>query len=135
MEVHQPHGLFCEVQVRARLPVPPEEVFSILTDPDNQKIFRNVQKVVSRNIVFDDKKGKQVVEVVQEGRWKLLFLSGSFPVHLRVEQDKSKNSIKVCIGAWWNYRSTRCIRSPTLPFAPVTHTLILHTPCETRSSN
>lgn len=93
----------------ARIPIPPSEVFEILTDPEQMKCFRSVQAVKQRSLVSDDGRGTQVIHVVQEGKWKFLWLSGSFPVHLRVEQDRRLGRIDFRL-LTPGFMQVRCVR-------------------------
>lgn len=88
-----PRGFFCSIKLLARIPLPPEEVYGILVDPENYKIFRSVKKVRNRRVLWDDKHGKEEVEVEQVGQWRFGPFKGSFNVHLKVNQDRNKKTM------------------------------------------
>ena len=110
VKVWQPAGLLCMIQVRARVPLSPDRIFNILTDIENQKIFRNNGGLRNRTVVKDDGRRLRVIDMVQNGRWRFLMFSGTFPVHLRVTQDshlrkinfklQSTGFMKVFEGEW-----------------------------------
>lgn len=52
-KVYTPDGLFCQVEVRAKIPLAPEEVYAILTDPDNRKVFKNIKEVKRRHVLAE----------------------------------------------------------------------------------
>lgn len=89
-----PDGFWVSLKLIGRIPLPPEEVFDILTDPDNHKIFRSVKAHHNRKLIADDGRGRQEVEVEQVGRWRFGPFAGSFKVHLRVFQDRQEG----CMG-------------------------------------
>ncbi|CAG9464575.1 unnamed protein product [Pedinophyceae sp. YPF-701] len=94
VKVYQPEGLMCLVQVRARVPLSPQEIFDILTSDTNQEVFRNMVGIKSRKILEDDGRGRMKLQLEQEGRWRFLMFRGKFPVNLLVEQDRNKGFIK-----------------------------------------
>lgn len=77
--------------MRARVPLPPREVYNILTAEDNRKIFKSIKCVNARHVLADFKGSlghdRQLVEVDQTGMFKLLFYRGEFSVHTLVDQD------------------------------------------------
>jgi uncharacterized protein YndB with AHSA1/START domain len=88
-----PQGFWCSIKLLARIPLPPEEVYAILTDPENYKIFRSVKAVRNRRILSKNNHGKEEVEVEQVGQWRFGPFKGSFNVHLIVSQDKHNKSM------------------------------------------
>ncbi|KAG7669546.1 hypothetical protein Ndes2526B_g05890 [Nannochloris sp. 'desiccata'] len=88
-----PRGFWCSIKLLARIPLPPEEVYDILVDPENYKIFRSVKEMRNRRVLWDNNHGKEEVEVEQVGQWKFGPFKGSFNVHLIVNQDKNKRTM------------------------------------------
>mmetsp|Transcript_14291 Transcript_14291/g.30788 ORF Transcript_14291/g.30788 Transcript_14291/m.30788 type:complete len:275 (-) Transcript_14291:1766-2590(-) len=82
----------CTVQVRARVRLNADLIYYILTSPENYKIFRNERSASERRVLLDDGV-KQQVELSTSGHWTFLRFSGSFPVHLLVDQDSRKRSV------------------------------------------
>mmetsp|Transcript_2997 Transcript_2997/g.5291 ORF Transcript_2997/g.5291 Transcript_2997/m.5291 type:complete len:178 (+) Transcript_2997:2-535(+) len=84
-------------------------VYFVLTNPENYKVFRNERSPSKRTVLFDDGI-HQRVEIMSAGHWKFLRFSGSFPVHLLVEQNSttkkvafrllSQNFMQVFEGSW-----------------------------------
>ncbi len=94
IRVEQPRGGFwCTIALAARVPLPPAVVFELLTDPVNARLFSSIKATRDRRVVTDDGHGRKEVDVVQVGRWRLGPLSGSFPVHMRVTQDRRAGTI------------------------------------------
>ena len=83
-----PDGFWVSLKLIGRIPLPPEEVYEILTDPDNHKIFRSVKAHNNRKLIADNGHGRQEVEVEQVGLWRFGPFSGSFKVNLQVLQDR-----------------------------------------------
>ncbi|KAK9908444.1 hypothetical protein WJX75_007990 [Coccomyxa subellipsoidea] len=83
-----------KVALQAKVDLPPEEVYEILTAPDNAAVFKGIKKVPYRKVLEDDGRGKQKVEVEQLAAWKLLMFSGSFSTRLYVFQDKRRGIVK-----------------------------------------
>ena len=81
------------IKLIARVPLPPEEVFEILTDPENHKYFRSVKGNKRRKVIFDDGHGRRKVEVDQIGRWRFGLFRGSFSIKLVVATDKRHRTI------------------------------------------
>lgn len=50
------------------------------------------QEVIYRKVLEDDG-NRQVVEVEQLGRWKFLFLSGTFPTRVMIEQKRQEKTV------------------------------------------
>jgi len=88
-----PQGFWCSIKLLARVPLPPEEVYGILVDPENYKIFRSVKEMRNRRVLWDNKHGKEEVEVEQVGQWRFGPFKGSFNVHLIVNQDRNKKTM------------------------------------------
>lgn len=87
-----PDGFFCTLSMKGKVPLPPEEVYEILTDINNVSIFRSIKKVKNRKILTDD--GRRLrAEVEHLAKWQLGFLKGTFTIKLLVEQDRHDKSI------------------------------------------
>jgi hypothetical protein len=87
-------GFWMGVTLLARIPLPPEEVYSILVSPENHKVFRSIKAFRNRQIIAVNKNGVEVVEVEQLGQWRFGPFRGQFSVKLHVEQDHHRRSIK-----------------------------------------
>ncbi|CAL5228078.1 g11146 [Coccomyxa viridis] len=93
VEVTQPKGFFTKVSLRAKVDLPPDDVYEILIAPDNSAVFKSIKDVTYRKVLHDDKKGRQKVEVEQLAAWKFLMFSGSFATRLFVFQDKQQRTV------------------------------------------
>lgn len=92
LTVTQPKGTFCQIDARFSVPVPPDDVYDIITDPNNRRVFKNIKEVAYRKVLQDDG-NKQIVEVDQIGRWRFLMMEGTFSSRVLVEQDRSEHSM------------------------------------------
>ena len=88
-----PDGFWVSIRLLARVPLPPEEVFAILTDPNNHRYFRSIKSMKNRKLIQSDGHGKQLVEVEQVGRWRFGLFSGTFSVKLAVSEDKKQHAV------------------------------------------
>eukprot|EP00270_Netrium_digitus_P014165 TRINITY_DN4774_c0_g3_i2.p1 TRINITY_DN4774_c0_g3~~TRINITY_DN4774_c0_g3_i2.p1 ORF type:complete len:202 (-),score=53.17 TRINITY_DN4774_c0_g3_i2:154-759(-) len=93
VEVTVPRPCVCELNCQFRIGLPPDAVFSILLDPENCRIFKNIKEVSYRR-VLEDAGQRQVVELQQAAIWRFLFLSGTFAVHLMVTQDRPTRHVR-----------------------------------------
>lgn len=96
MHVTVPKGCTCRVFATLDVPIGADQVYDILTDPENGRVFRNVKQVLHRNVLEDDG-NTQVVDVEQLGRWKFLCFGGSFATKLRVTQDRRCKTVKYAL--------------------------------------
>lgn len=92
LTVTQPKGSFCQIDARFSVPVPPDDVYDIITDPNNRRVFKNIKEVAYRKVLQDDG-NKQIVEVEQIGRWRFLMISGTFSCRVLVEQDREQHTM------------------------------------------
>lgn len=92
LTVTQPKGSFCQIDARFSVPMPPDDVYNIVTDPNNRRVFKNIKEVAYRKVLQDDG-NKQIVEVDQIGRWRFLMMEGTFSCRVLVEQDRKEHSM------------------------------------------
>ncbi|KAK9836828.1 hypothetical protein WJX74_009061 [Apatococcus lobatus] len=90
--VTQPQGFAVKVDLKGKLELPPNDVYDLLTHPENHKIFQGIESIVERK-VLNDKGRVQKVLLVHKARWKLLIFSGTFLTHMHVEQDKGAGTV------------------------------------------
>ncbi|KAL4565226.1 hypothetical protein LXL04_029312 [Taraxacum kok-saghyz] len=64
IEVSVPKGSFCQLKVAVNVGLPPDAIYNIVTDPDNKRVFKNIQEVLSRKVLLDEG-SRQVVELEQ----------------------------------------------------------------------
>lgn len=89
-----PDGFWVSLRLLARIPLPPDEVYEILTAPDNAKYFRSIKALRNRRVVSDTANGaRQEIEVDQVGRWRFGPFGGSFSVRLAVTQDRRRHTM------------------------------------------
>ncbi|KAL4586933.1 hypothetical protein LXL04_011581 [Taraxacum kok-saghyz] len=93
IEVSVPKGSFCQLKVDVNVGLPPDAIYNIVTDPDNKKVFKNIQEVLSRKVLLDEG-SRQVVELEQAALWRFLFWSGTISVHVMVDQNRDDYSMK-----------------------------------------
>mmetsp|Transcript_17302 Transcript_17302/g.42506 ORF Transcript_17302/g.42506 Transcript_17302/m.42506 type:complete len:251 (-) Transcript_17302:64-816(-) len=80
------------VQCRAKVPLHPDDVYSLLIHPQNWKVFKSQAQPESR-VVTCDRGYEQEVHIVQRGKWRFLMFSGSFPVKLKVLQSRKTKTV------------------------------------------
>ncbi|MCO5553001.1 hypothetical protein L7F22_006521 [Adiantum nelumboides] len=90
--VTQPKGSFCQIDARFSVPLPADDVYNIITDPNNRRVFKNIKEVTYRKVLQDDG-NKQLVEIEQLGRWRFLMISGTFACRVLVEQDRKQHTM------------------------------------------
>lgn len=92
-----PRGHLARIRCVAFFSVAPEVIYSVLTNPDNAGVFRDVADCCSRKILSEEKAPEQdkprsggplrVVEVEQLGKVRLLGREATFRTKLRVAED------------------------------------------------
>ncbi|KMZ70520.1 hypothetical protein ZOSMA_19G01080 [Zostera marina] len=92
VKVDVPKGTLCNLSAEFNVGLPPDAIYNIFIDPGNKRVFKNIKRVVSRNVLFDDGL-RQVVEVEQESIWKFLCWSGTFSVNLVVDQNRRNHTV------------------------------------------
>lgn len=93
IKVTIPKGSLCNLNVNVNIGLPPDAVFNIVTDPDNKRVFKNIQEVKSRRVLLDEG-SRQVVETEQAALWKFLWWSGTISVHVLVDQNRQDHTMK-----------------------------------------
>ncbi|KAG0561944.1 hypothetical protein KC19_9G105000 [Ceratodon purpureus] len=93
LEVTVPKGTLCKFDSRFELGIPPDAVYNILTDPNNKRVFKNIQEVKYRKVLEDDG-NRQLVELEQLASWRFLWLSGTLSACVLVDQDRSTHVVK-----------------------------------------
>uniref|UniRef100_A0A7S1TBJ8 Coenzyme Q-binding protein COQ10 START domain-containing protein n=1 Tax=Compsopogon caeruleus TaxID=31354 RepID=A0A7S1TBJ8_9RHOD len=79
--------VFAVIDGAVRLPCKPAKVYQVMTDPNNRKVFKNIVRTLSRQVVyFDALAGVREVEVEQVGRWKFLGFQGTFDARVSVTE-------------------------------------------------
>ncbi|KAG5522178.1 hypothetical protein RHGRI_034382 [Rhododendron griersonianum] len=93
VKVTVPKGSLCNLDVAVNVGLPPDAVYNIVTDPDNKRVFKNIQEVVSRRVLVDEGL-RQVVELEQAALWRFLFWSGTIAVHVLVDQNREDRTMR-----------------------------------------
>ncbi|KAH7859327.1 hypothetical protein Vadar_034678 [Vaccinium darrowii] len=93
IKVTVPKGSLCNLDVGVNVGLPPDAVYDIVTDPDNKRVFKNIQEVVSRRVLVDEG-FRQVVELEQAALWRFLWWSGTISVHVLVDQNRKDRTMK-----------------------------------------
>uniref|UniRef100_A0A7S1XIM4 Coenzyme Q-binding protein COQ10 START domain-containing protein n=1 Tax=Erythrolobus australicus TaxID=1077150 RepID=A0A7S1XIM4_9RHOD len=83
----------CKVDLSGSVDIQADHVFRLLTHPENHVVFRNQRPARLRNVLWNDGH-RQTIEIVQEAVWRFLMFSGSFAVHIIVDQDSILRRIK-----------------------------------------
>ncbi|KAI7728845.1 hypothetical protein M8C21_023824 [Ambrosia artemisiifolia] len=93
IEVVVPKGSLCQLNVKTNVGLPPDAVYNIVTDPDNRRVFKNIQEVLSRKVLLDEG-SRQIVDLEQAAIWRFLWWSGTISVHVLVDQNRDDYSMK-----------------------------------------
>ncbi|CAI9278299.1 unnamed protein product [Lactuca saligna] len=93
IEVSVPKDSLCQLNVEVNVGLPPDAIYNIVIDPDNKRVFKNIQEVLSRKVLIDEG-SRQVVELEQAALWRFLFWSGTISVHVLVDQNREDYSMK-----------------------------------------
>eukprot|EP00884_Botryococcus_braunii_P014079 jgi/Botrbrau1/22672/Bobra.0132s0016.1 len=87
IQVSNANGYLCHIHLECVFRCDPSYLFSIFTNPDNTRIFRDIKEVTSRTVLDDSTPGLKVVEVEQLGEAKILWLTQRFRTLLKVTED------------------------------------------------
>ncbi|GJW96658.1 suppressor of gamma response 1 [Tanacetum coccineum] len=49
-----PRGSLFQLNVKANVGFPPDAIYNIVTDPDNKRVFKKIQEVLSRKVLVDE---------------------------------------------------------------------------------
>ncbi|KAJ0506938.1 putative START-like domain superfamily protein [Helianthus annuus] len=93
IEVVVPKGSLCQLNVKTNVGLPPDAIYNIVTDPDNRRVFKNIQAVLSRKVLLDEG-SRQIVDLEQAAIWRFLWWSGTISVHVLVDQNRDDYSMK-----------------------------------------
>ncbi|OMO78252.1 hypothetical protein CCACVL1_14545 [Corchorus capsularis] len=93
IKVSVPKGSLCNLKAKVDIGLPPDAVYNIVTDPENKRVFKNIQEVISRKVLVDEGQ-RQLVEVEQAALWRFLWWSGTISVHVLVDQNREDYSMK-----------------------------------------
>ncbi|KAA8533151.1 hypothetical protein F0562_033316 [Nyssa sinensis] len=93
IKVSVPKGSLCSLNLNVNVGLPPDAVYNIVTDPDNKRVFKNIKEVISRKVLVDEG-SRQVVELDQAALWRFLWWSGTFSVHVLVDQNREDHTMK-----------------------------------------
>ncbi|XP_076920158.1 uncharacterized protein LOC143581218 [Bidens hawaiensis] len=93
IEVVVPKGSLCQLNVKTHVGLPPDAIFNIVIDPDNRRVFKNIQAVLSRKVLLDEG-SRQIVDLEQAAIWRFLWWSGTISVHVLVDQNREDYSMK-----------------------------------------
>lgn len=93
IKVEATRGTLCRIESNFLLGMPPDELYNIVTDAENKRVFKNIKEVTYRKIL-EDEGPRQLVEVEQVAIWRFLCFSGTMSLRLFVDQNKHAHSLK-----------------------------------------
>ncbi|OIV93897.1 hypothetical protein TanjilG_05600 [Lupinus angustifolius] len=93
IKVTVPKGSLCNLNVEVDVGLPPDAVYNIVIDPDNKRVFKNINEVISRQVLVDEGH-RQVVELEQAAIWRFLWWSGTILISVLVDQNRTDHSMK-----------------------------------------
>ncbi|GJP49081.1 hypothetical protein CLOM_g8342 [Closterium sp. NIES-68] len=82
----------CQLDGTATVAFPPDAVFSLVCDPYNHRVFKNVKAVRNHRVVRDCN-GVKEVEMDMAFSFQLPFFTGTFDAHMRMVQDRSNRTM------------------------------------------
>ena len=92
-----PPSLFfaSQVEAHARVDLPHDEVFAILTAPDNHEVFSSIVAIPYRKVLRSNEfLGTRQVAVDHEGRWRLGIFGGKVKTRLLVDEDGRSRTVR-----------------------------------------
>lgn len=93
--VQEHPGQVLQVRGVARVPLPPQQLFMLITHPSNERIFRHLDTCEDRRVIVEGgREGATVVESEHLASWRVLLLAGTLRTRLRVEQRPQEGSVQ-----------------------------------------
>ncbi|GFR39789.1 hypothetical protein Agub_g274 [Astrephomene gubernaculifera] len=92
--VSEGNGFLYNLALRAKVDSSPNDIYSILTDPNTVSIFRSIKECTYRRVVEDDGQGQRRLEIGHRAVARFLFISISFETHLHVWENDVEKTIK-----------------------------------------
>jgi hypothetical protein len=92
VRVSQPAGFLVQVEVHARVDLPPADVYEILTSPYNFRVFKSIASIPYRRVVAAGRH-TQTVDVDHAARWRLGPVGGTLTTRLTVREDASARRV------------------------------------------
>eukprot|EP01025_Chloroclados_australasicus_P027387 TRINITY_DN27172_c0_g2_i1.p1 TRINITY_DN27172_c0_g2~~TRINITY_DN27172_c0_g2_i1.p1 ORF type:complete len:283 (-),score=33.72 TRINITY_DN27172_c0_g2_i1:62-910(-) len=93
IQVQSVPGFLAAVALVARVKLPAEVAWELLTHPENPKIFRGITRAGKRRILVNQRH-EQKYEVEHYTGWRVLWMSGEFCATLRVTQRPYAGEVK-----------------------------------------
>uniref|UniRef100_A0A383VA10 Coenzyme Q-binding protein COQ10 START domain-containing protein n=1 Tax=Tetradesmus obliquus TaxID=3088 RepID=A0A383VA10_TETOB len=93
--VSQPaSGFLYDLILRAKIDAPPDDVYTVLRDPNSHEIFRGIKDTLHRTTLEDDGKGTRKLRIGHRAVTKFLWLSVTFDTELFVWEDDNARTIR-----------------------------------------
>ncbi|CAI5477574.1 unnamed protein product [Closterium sp. Yama58-4] len=92
MTVTVGQNALCQLDGTATVAFPPDAVFSLVCDPYNRRVFKNI-KSVRNHYVVRDCNGVKEVEMDMTFSFQLPFFTGTFDAHMRMVQDRPNRTM------------------------------------------
>lgn len=93
MKVSVPKGTLCHLDTSFQLGLPPDALFNIITDPGNDRVFKNIKEITYRKVI-EDEGHRQLVEVEHAAIWRFLCFSGTLSIRVFVDQNRDTHSVR-----------------------------------------
>ncbi|CAI5464006.1 unnamed protein product [Closterium sp. Yama58-4] len=92
MTVTVGQNALCQLDGTATVAFPPDAVFSLVCDPYNRRVFKNIKSVRNHHVVRDCN-GVKEVEMDMAFSFQLPFFTGTFDAHMRMVQDRPNRTM------------------------------------------
>ncbi|GBG63634.1 hypothetical protein CBR_g38945 [Chara braunii] len=92
IKVTAPKKALCTLDCKFKVGLPADDVYRILVDPENCRVFKNIKEVKYRRVLKQDQY-RQKVETEQAAKWRFLWLSGTFDIALEITEDKRDRQV------------------------------------------
>ncbi|CAI5983350.1 unnamed protein product [Closterium sp. NIES-65] len=87
MTVSVGSNALCQLDGVATVGLPPDAVFSIVCDPHNSRVFKNIKSVKNERVISDNN-GVKELEMDMVFAFQLPFFTGTFDAHMRMVHDR-----------------------------------------------
>ncbi|CAI5478011.1 unnamed protein product [Closterium sp. Yama58-4] len=87
MTVSVGSNALCQLDGVATVGLPPDAVFSIVCDPHNSRVFKNIKSVKNERVLSDNN-GVKELEMDMVFAFQLPFFTGTFDAHMRMVHDR-----------------------------------------------
>lgn len=81
-----------DLNVEVDIGLPPDTVYNMLTDPKDERIFKNIKSLLSQKLLVDDDR-KQVMEVAMAVTWSMFWWSRTMSGRVLLSNNKEEKKV------------------------------------------